>query len=141
MTGHLVVRGVLARPAEGDCLGCGGLMRLVYDAAEPYAVRLEETGPNPGKPVRFARELLAAALDGGQGGNGDVRFRLRRMRGARHCQLVITVEKYGEVRDFALREETVADFLRETNERVPPGTESRYMDLDQLVENLRGGAA
>jgi len=139
MIGELVRQRVRVRPVgERGSLAYGGYMCLVYDSAQPYEVRLEDTGGH-GELV-FARDLLATALDGRQAGEGDVQVRLRRFRSVRHCQLVITADSEEGPQEWALGDDAAAEFLQDTLDLVPEGEEWRYLDLDTVVADLLQGA-
>jgi hypothetical protein len=126
----MVRRTVQARPVdEKGTLARGGYMELSYDPACPYQVRLTEAGPDAGEVV-FARDLLLEALDGTPAGEGRVRAKLRRFRGARHSMLELVVPAAdGGLLEFAIRDDAVADFVRDTTDLVPPGEEWRYTEV------------
>jgi hypothetical protein len=131
----MVRRTVQARPVgEHGTLARGGYMDLCYDPARPYEVRLAEAGPDDGGEAVFARDLLLAALDGTPAGEGQVRARLRRFRGARHSMLELIVPAAdGGLLPFAICDGAVADFLRDTTDLVPAGDEWRYADTPDTV--------
>lgn len=127
---------VRARPvSERGGLAYGGYMELSYDPACPYEIKLAETGPDAGEVV-FARDLLIAVLDGNPAGEGAVRVRLRHLRGARHCLLVLSVDAPEGPLQFALCAATVARFVASTVDLVPPDEESRYLNLDASLASL-----
>jgi hypothetical protein len=138
----MVRRTVQARPAdENGTLARGGYMELSYDPACPYEVRLAETGSDAGEVV-FARDLLLDALDGNPAGEGRVRARLRRFRGARHSMLELAVPAAdGGDLIFAICDDAVAEFVRDTTDLVPAGDEWRHVDVDAAVAGLLGQAA
>lgn len=137
----LVRHRVRARPvSEQGRLAYGGYMELVWDITSPYEVRLAETGPDAGEVV-FARSLLTAALDGDPAGEGAVRVRLRHLRGARHCLLVLWVHGPEGPLEFALCAATVARFVQATVDLVPLDEEWRHLNLDASLTRLLEDAA
>jgi Streptomyces sporulation and cell division protein, SsgA len=138
----MVRRLVQARPVgDNGVLARGGYMELAYDPACPYEVRLAETGPGASEIV-FARDLLLAALDGTPAGEGRVRARLRRFRSARHSMLDLVVPGAdGGLLEFAICDDSVADFVRDTTDLVPAGDEWRYTEIPDTADALLGEAA
>lgn len=138
----MVRRTVQARPVdENGTLARGGYMELCYDPGCPYEVRLAETGPDAGEVV-FGRDLLLEALDGTPAGEGRVRARLRRYRGARRAMLDLMVPAAdGGFLEFAIRDDAVAEFVRDTTDLVPPGEEWRYVGVDDTLAAILGEAA
>jgi hypothetical protein len=132
---------VRARPvSEQGRLAYGGYMELSYDPASPYEVKLAETGPDAGEVV-FARDLLIAALNGDPAGEGEVRARLRYLRGARHTLLVLTVPGADGPLEFGLCDTAVVRFVRDTTALVPAGDEWRYVQVGDTVAEFLGQAA
>jgi hypothetical protein len=132
---------IQARPvSEWGTLARGGYMDLCFDPACPYEVKLIETGPDAGE-VGFARDLLIAALNGDPAGEGQVRARLRYLRGARHSLLALTVPGADGPLEFGLCDTAVAGFLRETVDLVPLGEEWRYVEVGDTVAEFLGQAA
>jgi Streptomyces sporulation and cell division protein, SsgA len=137
----LVRQRLRARPvSEQGRLSYGGYMELSYDLGSPYAVTLAETGPDTGEVV-FARDLLITALNGDPAGEGLVRARLRRFRGARRAQLALTVPGADGPLEFALCEAAVAAFVAGTTDLVPQGEEWRYLEVADTVDGFLGQAA
>ena len=130
----MVRRPVQARPvSDNGTLARGGYMELCYDPARPYEVRLAEAGPDSGQVV-FARDLLLQALDGTPAGEGRVRARLRRFRGARHAMLELVVPAAdGGLLRFAICDYAVAGFARDTTDLVPAGDESQHLEIPATV--------
>jgi hypothetical protein len=126
---------------ENGALARGGYMELSYDPTCPYEVRLAETGPDASE-IMFARDLLLDALDGTPAGEGQVRARLRRFRGARHSmlELVVPGADGGQLK-FAICDEAAADFVRDTTDLVPQGDEWQYADIPDTVASIYGEAA
>jgi hypothetical protein len=109
---------------------------LRYDPGNPFAVQM-------GFPARatlegvdvsweFARELLAAGLDG-PAGLGDVR-----VRPYGYDRTVVEFHAQEGVAMVHIRSSEVRRFLRRTQHLVPAGCEHEFLDLDQdLTELLR----
>ncbi|MGA5419955.1 SsgA family sporulation/cell division regulator [Streptomyces lavendulocolor] len=109
---------------------------LRYDPRHPFAVQM-------GFPARatlegvdvsweFARELLAAGLDG-PAGLGDVR-----VRPYGYDRTVVEFHAQEGVAMVHIRSSEVRRFLRRTQHLVPAGCEHEFLDLDQdLTELLR----
>jgi hypothetical protein len=140
----MVRRTVQARPVdEFGTLARGGYMELSFDPERPCEVRLAETGDDAGEIV-FARELLLEALAGSPAGEGDVRARLRRFRGARHSMLELAVHVADDAPlVFAICDGSVAEFVRDTTDLVPPGQEWEYLEtaVDEGLSAILGEAA
>jgi hypothetical protein len=115
-------------------------MELTYAPECPYEVKLAETGPGAGEVV-FARDLLLDALGGTPAGEGHVRARLRHFPGVRHALLALTVPGADGLLEFALCDTTVAGFLRDTTDLVPPGEEWRFVEVGDTVAECLGDAA
>ena len=132
----MVRRTVQARPVgENGTLARGGYMELTYDPAFPYEVRLAETGGEAGEVV-FARDLLRDALEGTPAGEGLVQARLRTFRGVRHSMLQLVVPGADNAPlVFAFRDASVAEFVRDTTDLVPPGQEWRFLE-DEVDDDL-----
>jgi hypothetical protein len=124
---------------------------LVYDSADPFAVRIrfgegaEEDpdappydGPDDDAGVEWllSRDLLRAGLTAPVG-EGDVR--LWPARGGLDVLFLQLRAPSGEAL-FELSAAVVGDFLRETEMLVPAGTESDALRVDdELSALLRGG--
>src|SRR3954471_5424055 len=121
---------------------------LVYDSADPFAVRVRfgDGGPNDvagydvdddgGVEWLLSRDLLRAGLTSPVG-DGDVR--LWPARGGLDVVYLHLRAPSGEAM-FELSGTVVADFLRETELLVPAGTESDVLQVDdELSALLRGG--
>jgi sporulation and cell division protein SsgA len=124
---------------------------LVYDRADPYAVRVrfgddgdagevdETAGPDDGGVEwLLSRELLRAGT-AGPVGDGDVR--VWPARGALDVLFLQLRAPSGEAL-FELSTAAVADFLRETERLVPAGQESGLLQVDdELSALLQGGGS
>jgi hypothetical protein len=124
---------------------------LVYDSADPFAVRVRFGGDGPDDvgtshydgPAEdgdvewlLGRDLLRAGLTGPVG-EGDVR--LWPARGGLDVLFLQLRAPSGEAL-FELSGTAVGDFLRETELLVPAGTESDVLQVDdELSALLRGG--
>jgi len=117
---------LLAPDASGVPVRC----RLRYDAADPYAVQvcfhLEARAVEP-VSWSFARDLLAAGLDG-PSGLGDVRVWPWRTTHGESVAMALTSPD-GQALLEAPRATLVA-FLADTYALVPPGGESERLDID-----------
>jgi len=125
---------------------------LVYDSADPFAVRVrfgdegpedadafEVDGPDEDGGVEWllSRDLLRAGLTGPVG-DGDVR--LWPARGGLDVLFLQLRAPSGEAL-FELSGAAVSDFLRETELLVPAGCESELLLVDEeLSVLLQGGA-
>jgi hypothetical protein len=111
--------------------------RLCYTAEDPYAIRVAfHVGLEEPVEWIFARELLAAGIDGQQG-DGDVRvWPSSGVQG----DLVLNLElssPYGQAH-FEAPAGEVSDVLRRTYQVVPTGRESGHLDLEgELADLLR----
>src|SRR3954469_3379747 len=124
---------------------------LVYDAADPFAVRVRfgdggqddvqhsaQNAPDDAGGVEclLSRDLLRAGMTGPVG-EGDVR--LWPARGGLDVVFLQLRAPSGEAL-FELSGTVVGDFLRETELLVPAGTESDLLRVDdELSALLRGG--
>ena len=127
---------------------------LVYDSADPFAVRVRfgDGGPDDvdtagydtadavdddgGVEWLLSRDLLRAGLTG-PAGEGDVR--LWPARGGLDVVFLQLRAPSGEAL-FEVSGAVVGDFLRETELLVPAGTESDTLRVDEeLTALLRGG--
>ena len=106
---------------------------LRYDAADPYAVTVAfQVGPDRWLDWVFGRDLLAAGL-AGAAGDGDVR--IRRDPGD-PATVVFDLESSS---GHATIEGVAADlmaFVGRSYAMVGPGTEGRFLNLDETVDLL-----
>ncbi|HEY6740031.1 MAG TPA: SsgA family sporulation/cell division regulator [Actinopolymorphaceae bacterium] len=110
---------------------------LRYDAADPYAVDIVfHTGDPRGVRWVFARDLLAEGLFR-KTGDGDVRVSPHLDdRGTRIVQIELRSPDGEAV--LQAPADGLRGFLESTYAVVLPGSESAHIDLDMLVEALRG---
>lgn len=120
----------------GEDTRCAVLLAsLVYDAADPYAVRM--TIQQARGPVTwiFARQLLAAGLDG-VSGRGDVE-----VRSEGEDTVVIWVGSPSGQNEMRIPRDGVQRFLDATEDIVPLGGEAGCIDWDPVIARLLGGVA
>lgn len=104
---------------------------LSYDSHDPFAVRAEFHAGRGAVSWIFARELLADGLLG-PAGAGDVR-----VMPATDTELLIF--QLDAPDGFALLEASsaeLAEFLDDTYDGVPPGTEHEWFDFDEELAKL-----
>jgi hypothetical protein len=120
--------------------------QLLYDAADPYAVRIafgdtgDDDAPDADGAITWllSRELLQAGLER-PAGDGDVR--LWPARAAADVLYLHLRAPSGEAL-FEVSRASVAAFLRHTEALVPLGEETSRLGLDDELEALlfNGGA-
>ena len=124
---------------------------LVYEAADPYAVkvrfgeggepeepRLDEPEDDGGVEWLLSRELLRAGM-AAPAGDGDVR--IWPARAALDVLFLQLRAPSGEAL-FELSATVVGEFLRETDRLVPVGEESGRLEVDdELTALLQGGGS
>src|SRR3954452_12248224 len=120
---------------------------LVYDSADPFAVRVRfgdggpddvagyDTDDDGGVEWLLSRDLLRAGLTSPVG-DGDVR--LWPARGGLDVVFLQLRAPSGEAL-FELSGAAVADFLRETDLLVPAGSETDELGVDDELYALLGG--
>lgn len=110
---------------------------LIYSAGDPYAVQVSfHTGEEPVHWC-FARELLAAGLDGpAPEFPADVRVWPDEEQGLLSIGLS---SPFGSA-VFETEEAPVAEFLARAYQLVPEGEEPAYLDLDADLAELLGEA-
>jgi len=120
-----------------------------YSGSDPYAVRMA-FHVGTGEPVEwiFARDLLAAGIESRQG-DGDVQV----WPSATSCadtdglDVIGSAEAGGRILNIELSSpfgqahfeapaRAVSAFLQRTYHIVPPGKESRYIDIDTELHDL-----
>lgn len=137
--GAAVRRRIRARPVDGQGrLSRGRYVRLEYDPAEPFEVRLSETRAGGGYAA-FSRDILLQAMGGTPAGQGRVRARLCYLGDCPDALLVLAVDAGSGPREFALGGRTAAAFLRASAALVPPGSER--VDVPDTVRGLLGPPA
>src|SRR3954465_300849 len=110
---------------------------LIYDAADPFAVRItfgDVSVDDGGDGVTWlvGRELLQAGLERPAGG-GDVRVW---PAAATADVLFLHLRAPSGEALFELSRATLAAFLRQSEVLVPSGTESTVLDLDDALAAL-----
>lgn len=109
---------------------------LYYSAEDPYAVKMAfHVGTDEPVEWIFARELLAAGLEGPTG-EGDVQVWPEDTDGADVLNLTLS-SPFGEAH-FEAPFAATADFLRSSYEIIPVGTESDFIDVDNELNELLG---
>ncbi|MFF9671667.1 SsgA family sporulation/cell division regulator [Streptomyces eurythermus] len=109
---------------------------FLYQAGDPYAVQLS-LGPSTGsaRVWTFARDLLAEGVER-PAGAGDVRV-VPRCRHHPYSLRIVLSNRDGTAL-IELPAEKVAGFLRQAFSLVPPGTESRHLNIDGTITALMG---
>ncbi len=125
---HVTVPGAPPVPLPGE---------LRYDRADPYAVCLSLGRPTPfSVDWFFARSLLAEGLRR-PAGIGDIVVIPQRHR--HPDALRILLRPRAGVALLDVKASAVGAFLRQTEVMVPPGTEHRHLDMDDVVARLTAG--
>jgi hypothetical protein len=105
-----------------------------YRADDPYAVKMAfDVGTDEPVEWIFARELLAAGLDG-PAGEGDVQVWPEDTEGSDILNLALS-SPFGEAR-FAAPMPEMAEFLNSTYQIIPAGSESDFIDVDAELDEL-----
>ncbi|MEZ0064176.1 hypothetical protein ABIA32_000154 [Streptacidiphilus sp. MAP12-20] len=108
--------------------------QLTYTQADPYAVRLHcLTSPTTTVTWVLARETLRSGLRQASG-LGDVLIRPAPGSGSVH----ITLGSGAEAAVLRADAAEIRRFLRLTERVVPHGAESLHLDVDTLIDQLRG---
>jgi hypothetical protein len=104
-----------------------------YDAAGPFAVRLDFDLLPHGVSWVFARDLLMRGLSA-PAGDGDVRV------WPSHAERCLRIALMSPDGDAVLEAATsdVADFVGRSYLACPPGSESRHLDLDAELDAFLG---
>ncbi|MFF3905836.1 SsgA family sporulation/cell division regulator [Streptomyces sp. NPDC001848] len=111
---------------------------LRYDMSDPYAVCLSLGAPGaPSVDWVFARSLLADGLRR-SAGIGDVVVVPRHRCHPDALRILLRTRTGAAVLEVGIR--AVTSFLRRTDAIVPPGTEHRHIDLDDVVVRLTAGS-
>ncbi|MEV6264750.1 SsgA family sporulation/cell division regulator [Streptomyces sp. NPDC051784] len=112
---------------------------LHYDRRDPFAVRMAFPGPATleGTEVswEFSRELLTTGMDT-PAGIGDVR-----VRPFGYDRTVLEFHALEGIAMVHVRTAELRRFLARAHELVPVGDESSFLDLDDDLTDLLGGAA
>ena len=108
--------------------------QLHYDASDPFAVTATFLfGDGVELDWVLARDLLAEGLHR-QTGEGDVALGPSSEPGSTDVELTLSA-RHGHAR-VALPTATLAAFLQDSHQIVPPGTESEHLDLDTTIWRL-----
>lgn len=109
-------------------------VELRYDPRDPFAVRATfRTGPGGGVRWVFAREMLAAGIRTATG-EGDVRVWPSTLNAGATIYISLSSPDGKALLEAPGR--LLNDFIARTYLVVPPGTESRYLDIDSAIEHL-----
>lgn len=132
---------VIEQPVEARLVAAAPRMpnipaTLHYDRDDPFAVRMTFPAPATLEGVEvcwtFARELLAAGLEGPEG-HGDVR-----VRPYGYDRTVLEFHAPEGTAVVHVRSGDIRQFLEATGELVPAGLEHLRLDLDHgLAELMR----
>jgi hypothetical protein len=108
---------------------------LVFDPADPYAVRLVVgTSDAPEVTWSFARELLAEGLYDPIGDGDVLVWPCLATNG--HAVVVIELRSPHGMAMLQTPSRAVQRFVESTYAAVPPGTESARIDVDAMVTHL-----
>jgi hypothetical protein len=131
-----LVQGVAVRLVVSHDYSLPLCMRLRYEPADPYVVRAAFFTCDCDEPVEWAlgRDLLADGLRG-SAGEGDVRIRPAVGRGDR--AMYLTLRNSAGTAVLEVPTQDLKTFLQNTEALVPRGTESRHIDWDTELANLR----
>ncbi len=105
-----------------------------FRADDPYAVRMAfHVGTDEPVEWIFARELLAAGLEG-PAGEGDVQVWPEDAYGSDILNIALS-SPFGAAR-FAAPLAAIADFLKSTYQIIPAGAETDFIDVDGELDEL-----
>jgi hypothetical protein len=105
---------------------------LSYCADDPYAIKMAfHVGTDEPVEWIFARELLAAGLEG-PAGEGDVQAWPEDYDDVLNLALS---SPFGEAH-FEAPQSATAEFLRSTYDIIPAGEESAFIDVDSELDEL-----
>ena len=120
---HAVVMQVAVPPEEPQPMK----VVLIYDIADPYAVRAEfHIAPGARATWVFARQLMSEGLKGPTG-DGDVRVSPSGV--GRDRRVDITLMSQDCSADVQAAEADITRFLRESDSLCRPGEEHRHLDV------------
>ena len=110
---------------------------LYYCADDPYAIKMAfHVGTDEPVEWIFARELLAAGLDG-PSGEGDVQAWPEDAQGADGADVLnLALSSPFGAAHFEAPLSATAEFLQTTYEIIPVGAESDYLDVDSELDEL-----
>lgn len=107
---------------------------LYYGAEDPYAIKMAfHVGTDEPVEWIFARELLAAGLEG-PAGEGDVQVWPEAAVGHDILNLALS-SPFGEAH-FEAPLAATAEFLKSTYEIIPAGSEGDFIDIDTELDDL-----
>jgi len=113
---------------------------MYYSGSDPYAVRMAfHVGTDEPVEWIFARDLLAAGIESRQG-EGDVQVWPSPESVAEGKVLNIELSSPFGQAHFEAPAEAMSAFLRRTYQIVPAGQESRYIDIETELNDLRRDA-
>jgi hypothetical protein len=142
---------VISDLITGTCDGHAAPVRLLYDSADPFAIRIDisalvdgiDPDAGPTRPWMFARTILADALTaGGRYGLHDVVV----ARDPGSPWVTITIggpDGFGgeSSMDIRVGHRALLRFLERTAALVPLGRESEHLDVDAAIAQLFGGVS
>lgn len=107
---------------------------LDYCADDPYAIKMSfHVGTDEPVEWIFARELLAAGLEG-RAGDGDVKVWPDDIAAGDVLNIALS-SPFGEAH-FEAPLSATAEFLRSTYRIIPAGSESDFIDVDSELDEL-----
>jgi len=113
---------------------------MYYSGSDPYAVRMAfHVGTDEPVEWIFARDLLAAGIESRQG-EGDVHVWPSPESVAEGKVLNIELSSPFGQAHFEAPAEAMSAFLQRTYQIVPAGQESRYIDIETELNDLRRDA-
>lgn len=108
---------------------------LRYRSGDPYAVTVRFEGTQEQVEWVFARDLLAAGLDGADG-LGDVR--VRAVQDSGEDVVIISLASPDGRADLEADAGDLRAFLNRTQQVVPLGAEHHFLDVDSELQELMG---
>ncbi|MEZ0492903.1 SsgA family sporulation/cell division regulator [Kineococcus sp. TBRC 1896] len=108
---------------------------LRYGADDPYAIHAVFRGGDADVEWVFARDLLREGLTGPTG-DGDVQVRPCTDAADGRPRIVLRLSSPDGNAELEADGADVRRFLRRADALVPPGRESRHLDLDDLIARL-----
>ncbi|NAZ83547.1 SsgA family sporulation/cell division regulator [Kineococcus sp. R8] len=108
---------------------------LHYGADDPYAIHAVFRGGDTDVEWVFARDLLREGLVA-PAGEGDVHVRPCPQTADGRARVLLRLSSPDGNAELEADEADVRRFLRRADALVPPGRETRHLDLDDLVHRL-----
>jgi hypothetical protein len=108
---------------------------LHYGADDPYAIHAVFRGGDTDVEWVFARDLLREGLVA-PAGEGDVHVRPCPSAADGRARVLLRLSSPDGNAELEADEADVRRFLRRADALVPPGRETRHLDLDELVHRL-----